>query len=232
MTCWKHSVRKLMFSLVFSSFLRLAKELKAQQPDFPDVTSGAYVIEVISRTPAEAWVFHFILLFPFYFSVHCVLSSHRGIRVQDMDRILLYPESFISKAQVAHLASAGFSYVKAGTRVHAGWLQTCFCRLYSVCGTVFATQACWKQTAATHLRKQQAEFVFLLSAWFMQNIDGTQEEPLIVLTARYGKFTSDFKAAVLLFGNILEAGSKNRKMSVSHPERPARSGREDKLLQS
>ncbi|XP_078135563.1 serine protease HTRA1B [Sander vitreus] len=31
----------------------LAKELKERQPDFPDVTSGAYVIEVISRTPAE-----------------------------------------------------------------------------------------------------------------------------------------------------------------------------------
>ncbi|KAK1882120.1 Serine protease HTRA1B [Dissostichus eleginoides] len=31
----------------------LAKELKARQSDFPDVTSGAYVIEVISRTPAE-----------------------------------------------------------------------------------------------------------------------------------------------------------------------------------
>ncbi|XP_035764730.1 serine protease HTRA1B [Neolamprologus brichardi] len=32
----------------------LAKELKERQADFPDVTSGAYVIEVISRTPAEA----------------------------------------------------------------------------------------------------------------------------------------------------------------------------------
>ncbi|XP_029933077.1 serine protease HTRA1B [Myripristis murdjan] len=31
----------------------LAKELKERQADFPDVTSGAYVIEVISRTPAE-----------------------------------------------------------------------------------------------------------------------------------------------------------------------------------
>lgn len=32
---------------------RLAKELKERQKDFPDVTSGAYVIEVISKTPAE-----------------------------------------------------------------------------------------------------------------------------------------------------------------------------------
>uniref|UniRef100_A0A672GXG7 Serine protease HTRA1B-like n=1 Tax=Salarias fasciatus TaxID=181472 RepID=A0A672GXG7_SALFA len=32
----------------------LAKELKERTSDFPDVTSGAYVIEVISRTPAEA----------------------------------------------------------------------------------------------------------------------------------------------------------------------------------
>ncbi|KAF0025912.1 hypothetical protein F2P81_022793 [Scophthalmus maximus] len=32
----------------------LASELKERQSDFPDVTSGAYVIEVISRTPAEA----------------------------------------------------------------------------------------------------------------------------------------------------------------------------------
>lgn len=33
---------------------RLAKELKERHSDFPDVASGAYVIEVISRTPAEA----------------------------------------------------------------------------------------------------------------------------------------------------------------------------------
>nr|XP_057922452.1 serine protease HTRA1B isoform X2 [Doryrhamphus excisus] len=32
----------------------LAKELKDRQSDFPDVTSGAYVMEVLSRTPAEA----------------------------------------------------------------------------------------------------------------------------------------------------------------------------------
>ncbi|XP_036449561.1 serine protease HTRA1A [Colossoma macropomum] len=32
----------------------LAKELKAKHGDFPDVTSGAYVIEVISKTPAAA----------------------------------------------------------------------------------------------------------------------------------------------------------------------------------
>ncbi|XP_077406132.1 serine protease HTRA1B-like isoform X3 [Vanacampus margaritifer] len=32
----------------------LAKDLKDRQSDFPDVTSGAYVIEVLSRTPAEA----------------------------------------------------------------------------------------------------------------------------------------------------------------------------------
>uniref|UniRef100_A0A8C2JT92 HtrA serine peptidase 1b n=1 Tax=Cyprinus carpio TaxID=7962 RepID=A0A8C2JT92_CYPCA len=31
----------------------LAKELKDKQSDFPDVTSGAYVIEVIPKTPAE-----------------------------------------------------------------------------------------------------------------------------------------------------------------------------------
>ncbi|XP_076005781.1 serine protease HTRA1B-like [Genypterus blacodes] len=31
----------------------LAKELKERQSDFPDVTSGAYVIEVLSRTPAD-----------------------------------------------------------------------------------------------------------------------------------------------------------------------------------
>ncbi|KAL7869955.1 hypothetical protein AOLI_G00139430 [Acnodon oligacanthus] len=31
----------------------LAKELKDRQSDFPDVTSGAYVIEVIPKTPAE-----------------------------------------------------------------------------------------------------------------------------------------------------------------------------------
>ncbi|KAK2824469.1 hypothetical protein Q5P01_021644 [Channa striata] len=30
----------------------LAKELKVQHPDFPDVTSGAYVMEVIAKTPA------------------------------------------------------------------------------------------------------------------------------------------------------------------------------------
>lgn len=30
-----------------------AKELKERHSDFPDVTSGAYIIEVISDTPAE-----------------------------------------------------------------------------------------------------------------------------------------------------------------------------------
>lgn len=30
----------------------LAKELKERQSDFPDVTSGAYIIEVLPRTPA------------------------------------------------------------------------------------------------------------------------------------------------------------------------------------
>lgn len=35
------------------SLIRLAKELKERQNDFPDVTSGAYVIEVIPKTPAE-----------------------------------------------------------------------------------------------------------------------------------------------------------------------------------
>lgn len=39
---------------MMSLTLSLAKELKERQSDFPDVTSGAYVIEVISRTPAEA----------------------------------------------------------------------------------------------------------------------------------------------------------------------------------
>ncbi|MGH0156520.1 UNVERIFIED_CONTAM: hypothetical protein FKN15_031712 [Acipenser sinensis] len=35
-------------------FHRLARELKQQHKDFPDVTSGAYVIEVIAKTPAAA----------------------------------------------------------------------------------------------------------------------------------------------------------------------------------
>lgn len=50
-----------VFLLVSSD--RLAKELKERQSDFPDVTSGAYVIEVISRTPAETWVTLSMLLF-------------------------------------------------------------------------------------------------------------------------------------------------------------------------
>uniref|UniRef100_A0A8D0D2L0 HtrA serine peptidase 1b n=1 Tax=Sander lucioperca TaxID=283035 RepID=A0A8D0D2L0_SANLU len=45
---------KFLAVFLFSPPIRLAKELKERQPDFPDVTSGAYVIEVISRTPAEA----------------------------------------------------------------------------------------------------------------------------------------------------------------------------------
>ncbi|XP_061782641.1 serine protease HTRA1B-like isoform X2 [Nerophis lumbriciformis] len=32
----------------------IAKELKERQSDFPDVTSGAYIIEVLSRSPAKA----------------------------------------------------------------------------------------------------------------------------------------------------------------------------------
>lgn len=34
------------------STCRLAKELKTQHRDFPDITSGAYVMEVIAKTPA------------------------------------------------------------------------------------------------------------------------------------------------------------------------------------
>lgn len=34
------------------STARLAKELKTQHRDFPDITSGAYVMEVIAKTPA------------------------------------------------------------------------------------------------------------------------------------------------------------------------------------
>lgn len=42
--------RWLIAALVSTS--RLAKELKAQHRDFPDITSGAYVMEVIAKTPA------------------------------------------------------------------------------------------------------------------------------------------------------------------------------------
>lgn len=37
-----------------SSFSSKARELKDRHKDFPDVVSGAYVIEVIPETPAEA----------------------------------------------------------------------------------------------------------------------------------------------------------------------------------
>lgn len=37
-----------------SSFFSKARELKDRHKDFPDVVSGAYVIEVIPETPAEA----------------------------------------------------------------------------------------------------------------------------------------------------------------------------------
>lgn len=38
---------------------RLAKELKSRHRDFPDITSGAYVMEVIAKTPAAVWVIVF-----------------------------------------------------------------------------------------------------------------------------------------------------------------------------
>uniref|UniRef100_A0A3Q3DLY9 HtrA serine peptidase 1 n=1 Tax=Hippocampus comes TaxID=109280 RepID=A0A3Q3DLY9_HIPCM len=38
----------------YGAMTHRSKELKDRQSDFPDVTSGAYVIEVLSRTPAEA----------------------------------------------------------------------------------------------------------------------------------------------------------------------------------
>lgn len=37
-----------------SSFSSKARELKDRHKDFPDVVSGAYVIDVIPETPAEA----------------------------------------------------------------------------------------------------------------------------------------------------------------------------------
>ncbi|KAM6964573.1 serine protease HTRA1B-like [Tautogolabrus adspersus] len=46
--------KKIIGVRMMSLTASLAKELKERQSDFPDVTSGAYVIEVISRTPAEA----------------------------------------------------------------------------------------------------------------------------------------------------------------------------------
>lgn len=36
----------------FPLTIRLAKELKTRLRDFPDITSGAYVMEVIAKTPA------------------------------------------------------------------------------------------------------------------------------------------------------------------------------------
>lgn len=41
---------RMLTALVSTS--RLAKELKTQHRDFPDITSGAYVMEVIAKTPA------------------------------------------------------------------------------------------------------------------------------------------------------------------------------------
>lgn len=41
-----------LFHLI--GFPSKAKELKDRHKDFPDVTSGAYIIEVIHDTPAEA----------------------------------------------------------------------------------------------------------------------------------------------------------------------------------
>lgn len=43
-------LNSLSLSLLKTS--RLAKELKTQHLDFPDITSGAYVMEVIAKTPA------------------------------------------------------------------------------------------------------------------------------------------------------------------------------------
>ena len=67
-----HLVQNLMFGLFFS--IRLAKELKERQSDFPDVTSGAYVIEVISRTPAETWVTLSALFF--FFPRRLLFAAH------------------------------------------------------------------------------------------------------------------------------------------------------------
>ncbi|XP_037547632.1 serine protease HTRA1B [Nematolebias whitei] len=47
-------MKKYMGVRMMSLTPTLAKDLKERQSDFPDLTSGAYVIEVISRTPAEA----------------------------------------------------------------------------------------------------------------------------------------------------------------------------------
>ena len=69
-----------VFLLVSSD--RLAKELKERQSDFPDVTSGAYVIEVISRTPAETWVtLSMLLFFPrrLLFTAHDVKATSVGM---------------------------------------------------------------------------------------------------------------------------------------------------------
>lgn len=43
-----------LFNLIGFAFPSKAKELKERHKDFPDVISGAYIIEVIPDTPAEA----------------------------------------------------------------------------------------------------------------------------------------------------------------------------------
>lgn len=37
-------------------FFRLVEELKLKDPDFPDVTSGIYVHEVVPNSPSQRYV--------------------------------------------------------------------------------------------------------------------------------------------------------------------------------
>lgn len=51
MCCVRYAKMDVKFSTLVSTS-RLSKELKTQHRDFPDITSGAYVMEVIAKTPA------------------------------------------------------------------------------------------------------------------------------------------------------------------------------------
>lgn len=133
-----------VFLLVSSD--RLAKELKERQSDFPDVTSGAYVIEVISRTPAETWVtLSMLLFFPrrLLFTAHDVKATSvemdgrvdAGWFQTHSSRIYVVPRQ-ISGIHMKSLLEANRS---VPPEKHSRW-SLFSCCLVGLCGTQAAVR--------------------------------------------------------------------------------------------
>lgn len=200
-----------VFLLVSSD--RLAKELKERQSDFPDVTSGAYVIEVISRTPAETWVtLSMLLFFPrrLLFTAHDVNATSvemdgrvdAGWFQTHSSRIYVVPRQ-ISGIHMKSLLEANRS---VPPEKHSRW-SLFSCCLVGLCGTQAA------------VRTQLISAFIRFELCVREDSRMWKSSPLVL------------KLLFCFWHRSWRLVVKTESWSVSHPGRPARSAREGTPLQ-